>query len=104
MEQRQSEEEEEENNETRTTTTTTTKKREKEKKHLVGIEKLSSGAHGIEPGENKKQKKNEEPERVSLSQVMAAFSSLCAHIRQVITRRRPLRTSSIHNNNEQRKK
>jgi hypothetical protein len=30
--------------------------------------------------------------------------SLCAHIRQVITRRRPLRTSSIHNNNEQRKK
>lgn len=29
--------------------------------------------------------------------------SLCAHIRQVITRRRPLRTSSIHNNNEQRK-
>jgi hypothetical protein len=48
--QRQSGEEEEENNKT----TTTAQKRRRRKKHLVGIEKLSSGAHGIEPGEKTK--------------------------------------------------
>jgi hypothetical protein len=62
--QRQSGEEEEENNKT----TTTAQKRRK--KHLVGIEKLSSGAaHGIS-AERRESRAKKEP----LEEVMAAFS------------------------------
>jgi hypothetical protein len=64
--QRQSGEEEEENNKT----TTTAQKRRRRKKHLVGIEKLSSGAaHGIS-AERRESRAKKEP----LEEVMAAFS------------------------------
>lgn len=65
--QRQSGEEEEENNKT---TTTAQKRRRRKKKHLVGIEKLSSGAaHGIS-AERRESRAKKEP----LEEVMAAFS------------------------------
>jgi hypothetical protein len=66
--QRQSGEEEEENN--KTTTTAQKRRRRRRKKHLVGIEKLSSGAaHGIS-AERRESRAKKEP----LEEVMAAFS------------------------------